>query len=227
MSMGLEFKLFAPLSPNVISSLIVVAALSIIFIIVGSKIGKLSPKTMPKGFLFFWIMVVEVFNNFIKEHLNGTRFKLFAPYLFSVIMYLAVANTISLFGLQPPLANLGIALTFSVITFFLIKFAELKYMGVLKKMDSLLGYVKPLAPIMLPINLIGEFSTPLTMGMRLFGNLMSGMVISVMVYTSLHWIGDIVAGVFIHVLFDIFFGLIQAFVFFMLSLISISMASDN
>lgn len=225
--MGLEFKLFAPLSPNVISSLIVVAVLSIIFIVVGSKIGKLNPKTMPKGFLFFWVMVVDVFNNFIKEHLSGTRFKLFGPYLFSVIMYLAVANTISLFGLQPPLANLGIALTFSVITFFLIKFAEMKYVGVVKKLDSLLGYVKPLAPIMLPINLIGEFSTPLTMGMRLFGNLMSGMVISVMVYTALHWVGDIVAGVFIHVLFDIFFGLIQAFVFFMLSLISISMASDN
>ena len=225
--MGLEFKLFAPLSPNVISSLIVVTVLSIIFIIVGAKIGKLDPKTTPKGFLFFWIVVVDTFNNFIKEHLSGTRFKLFGPYLFSIIIYLAVANTISLFGLQPPLANLGVALTFSVITFFLIKFAEMKYMGVIKKLDSLLGYVKPLAPIMLPINLIGEFTTPLTMGFRLFGNLMSGMVISVMVYTALNWFTGIFAGVFIHAIFDIFFGLIQAFVFFMLSLISISMASDN
>lgn len=225
--MGLEFKLFAPLSPNVVSSLIVITVLSIIFIITGTKIGKLDAKTTPKGFLFFMIMIVDIFNNFIKEHLSGSRFKIFGPYLFSLITYLAIANTISLFGLQPPLANLGIALTFSTITFVLVKFSELKYVGIIKKLDSLLGYVKPLAPIMLPINLIGEFSTPLTMGMRLFGNLMSGTVISVMVYTALHWTAGIFAGVFIHAVFDIFFGLIQAFVFFMLSLITISMASDN
>ncbi len=225
--MGLEFKLIAPLSPNVISTLIVITVLCIIFIIVGNKIGKTDPKTMPKGFLFFWIMAVDTFNNFIKEHLRGDRFKFYGPYLFSIFMYLIFANTISLFGLQPPLANLGVALTFSVISFFMIKFTEIRYQGIKNKLVSLLGYVKPLSPIMLPINIIGEFSTPITMGMRLFGNLMSGMVISVMVYTALNWFLGIFAGVMIHAIFDIFFGLIQAFVFFMLSLITISMASDN
>jgi F-type H+-transporting ATPase subunit a len=225
--MGLEFKLFAPLSPNVVSTIIVVTVLSIIFILVGTRIDKLNPKTMPKGFLFFWIMVVETFHNFNREHLPGSRFKLFGPYLFSILMFLAVGNTISLFGLKPPLANLGVAMTLSIITFFLIKFSEMKYQGIIKKLDGLLGYVKPLAVIMLPINLIGEFSTPITMGMRLFGNLMSGMVISVMVYTATSWFTGIIAGVFVHAIFDIFFGLIQAFVFFMLSLINLSMASDS
>lgn len=225
--MGLKFRLIAPLSPNVISTLIVVAALSIIFIIVGTKIGRLDPKKTPKGFLLVWVLIVDVFNNFIKEHLKGDRFKLYAPYLFSVLMFLIFANTISVFGLNPPLANLGVALSFSVMSFIMIKFTELRYQGLWAKLYSLLGVVKPLAPIMLPINLIGEFSTPTTMGMRLFGNLMSGTVIAVMVYTALHWALGIFAGVFIHVVFDIFFGLIQAFVFFMLSLITISMASDN
>jgi F-type H+-transporting ATPase subunit a len=227
MPMGLELKLFAPLSPNVVSSLIIVTFLSVMFIIVGNKIGKHDPKSMPKGFLFFWVWIVDSFNEFIREHLSGDRFKRFGPYLFSILMYLVFANTVSLFGLQPPLANLGVAMTFSVITFFLIKFSEMKYQGVLKKLDGLLGYVKPLAPIMLPINLIGEFSTPVTMGMRLFGNLMSGMVISVMIYTATGWFAGIIAGVFVHAIFDIFFGLIQAFVFFMLSLITLSMASDS
>jgi F-type H+-transporting ATPase subunit a len=108
----------------------------------------------------------------------------------------------------------------------MIKFAELRYQGLKKKLVGLLGYVKPMAPLMLPINLIGEISTPLTMGMRLFGNLMSGTVISVMVYTALHWFFGIFAGVAIHAVFDIFFGLIQAFVFFMLSTVNIAMASD-
>ncbi len=79
---------------------------------------------------------------------------------------------------------------------------------------------------MLPINLIGEISTPFSMGLRLFVNVMGGTVIAAMVYTILHWTAGIFAGVLLHAVFDIFFGLIQAFVFFMLSTVSISMATD-
>jgi F-type H+-transporting ATPase subunit a len=83
-----------------------------------------------------------------------------------------------------------------------------------------------MAPIMLPINLIGEVSTPFTMGLRLFVNLLSGVVIATMVYSVLHWTVSIFAGLFLHAVFDIFFGLIQAFVFLMLSTINISLATD-
>jgi F-type H+-transporting ATPase subunit a len=111
-------------------------------------------------------------------------------------------------------------------TFFIIKLAEFKYLGVVKKVDGLLGPVKPMAILMLPINLIGEISTPFSMGLRLFVNLMGGAVIATMVYAALHWTLGIFAGVILHAVFDIFFGLIQAFVFFMLTTVNISMASD-
>ena len=222
----LDFKLFGPLSPNVVSTLIVVAVMAAVAILVGLRVAKLDHRKTPTGFLFFCVMIVDAFNRFLSDHLPGKRIKIFGPYLFTILIFLALGNTIALFGLKAPLSNLGVALTFSLITLFMIKFAEVKYQGVGKKLLSLLGPVKPLAPIMLPINLIGEVSTPLTMGMRLFGNLMSGMVISEMVYTALHWLGGIFAGIFIHAVFDIFFGLIQAFVFFMLSTVNIAMASD-
>jgi len=222
----LDFKLFGPLSPNVVSTLIVVFVLSLIAIIIGIRVTKLDPRKTPKGFVFICVMIVDIFNRFIADHLPGKRGKIFGPYLFTILLFLVFANTISLFGLKPPLSNLSVALTFSLITIVMIKFAEMKYQGIGKKLLSLLGPVKPLAPIMLPINLIGEVSTPLTMSLRLFGNLMSGMVISVMVYTALHWAVGIFAGIFVHAIFDIFFGLIQAFVFFMLSTVNLSMASD-
>ncbi|MDD5293938.1 MAG: F0F1 ATP synthase subunit A [Candidatus Izemoplasmatales bacterium] len=221
-----DFKLIAPLSPNVISTLIVVAVLGMIAVLVGKRVEKLNPAETPKGSMFVFVMMIDFFDRFISDHLPGDRKRVFGPYLFTIFVFLAFANTISLFGLNPPLANLGVALTFSIITLFMIKFAELRYQGLKKKLVGLLGYVKPMAPLMLPINLIGEISTPLTMGMRLFGNLMSGTVISVMVYTALHWFFGIFAGVAIHAVFDIFFGLIQAFVFFMLSTVNIAMASD-
>ena len=112
----------------------------------------------------------------------------------------------------------------------MIKVAEFKFQGLKNKLKGLVGPVLPLAPIMIPINLIGEVSTPFSMGLRLFVNLMSGTVIAAMVYTAISglagFLGSIFAGVFLHAIFDIFFGLIQAFVFFMLSTVNISMASD-
>lgn len=222
----IKFTFFENLSPQVISTLIVVTFLAIVFIIVGLRIRKLDPHKMPKGFLLFCILVVEAFNNMVRSYVQEKPYRFFAPYLFTIIVFLAFANTISLFGLNAPLSNLGVALSFSVMTFFVLKIAEFKYLGVIKKIDGLLGPVKPMAILMLPMNLVGEIATPFSMGLRLFVNLMGGAVIATMVYAALHWTLGIIAGVFLHAVFDIFFGLIQAFVFFMLTTVNISMASD-
>ncbi len=221
-----DFTLFEPLSSAARSAIIIFVGLSLFFIIVGIKIKKMDPKKTPKGFLFGCIMLVDTFNNFISEYMEKDKFKFFGPYLFTIAIYLATANTISLIGLTPPLANLGVALAFTVLTFFAIKIAEFKYITVKKKISNLIGPVVFMAPIMLPINIIGEVSTPFTMGLRLFVNLLSGVVIATMVYSVLHWVFGIVAGLFLHAVFDIFFGLIQAFVFLMLSTINISLATD-
>lgn len=222
----LDFTINEALSPQVRSTLVIFVVLAIIFIVTGIKVKKLDPNRMPKGFLLVAILIVDLFNKFTSEYIAGKKFKFFAPYLFTIIIFLATANTAALFGLAAPLSNLGVALSFSVLTFFVIKVAEFKYLGLVKKIDGLLGYVKPIAPLMLPINLIGEISTPFSMGLRLFVNLMGGAVIAAMVYAALHWTAGILAGLFLHAVFDVFFGLIQAFVFFMLTTVNIAMASD-
>jgi len=222
----IEFTLFEFLSPQVFSTLIIVTVLAILFIVVGIKVKKLDPNKTPKGFILVCILAVEAFNKMVRSYVNERPYRFFAPYLFTVFIFLAVANTISLFGLTAPLSNLGVALSFSVMTFFIIKIAEFKFLGIVKKVDGLLGPVKPMAILMLPINLVGEISTPFSMGLRLFVNLMGGAVIAAMVYAALHWTLGIFAGVLLHAVFDIFFGLIQAFVFFMLTTVNISMASD-
>lgn len=222
----LDFKLFAPISPNVISTLIIVAVLSVVFIIAGIRIKKMDPTVTPKGFMFLCIAIVDFFNNFLKEYISGKQLKFFSPYFFTIIIFLMFANTASLVGLAPPLANISVALSFSVLTFFAIKIAEFKYQGVWNKTKSIVGPVWWLFPISIPTNLIGEISTPFSMGLRLFVNLFSGLIMATMVYASLHWAFSVFAGVFLHGIFDIFFGLIQAFVFFMLSIVSISMAAE-
>lgn len=231
----LDFKLIAPISPNVYSTLIIVAVLAIVFIIVGAKIQKMNPAETPKGFLFLCITIVDFFRHFLKDYITGKKLDFFGPYLFTIIIFLALANTSALFGMTPPLANIGVALSFSILTFIMIKVAEFKFQGLKSKLSGLMGPVKPLAPLMIPINLIGEISTPFSMGLRLFVNLMSGVVISAMVFAVIGTVPYVIAqiglygilGVFLHVMFDIFFGLIQAFVFFMLSTVNLSMASES
>lgn len=222
----MNFRFDDLLSSSVRSTILITILLSVFFIVVGMKIKKLDPKKTPKGFLFGCIMMVETFNKFISEYMDKEKFKFFGPYLFTVAIFLVVGNTSSLIGITPPLSNLGVALSFSVMTFIIIKIAEFRFISMKQKMNGLLGDVKFLSPLMLPINLIGEISTPFTMGLRLFVNLLSGVVIATMVFSVVGWIGGIFAGLFLHAIFDIFFGLVQAFVFLMLSTINISLAVD-
>lgn len=232
----MSFELWSEVSPNVISSIVIVILLSIIFIIIGKKVEKLDPKETPKGLTFVMIQVVDAFNGFIKEYVSPRVHKTFGAYFFTIIVYLALANTISLFGMAPPLANLSVAFAFIIITFVAIKITEIKFLGLKNKAKSIVGPVWFIFPISVPTNLIGEVSTPFSMGLRLFVNLFSGLIMSTMVFAAIDGIQGLgQAGVFgisvvgatlIHLIFDIFFGLIQAFVFFMLTIVNISLASE-
>ncbi len=222
----MNFDLIGPISPAVVSTLVIVGFLSIIFIIAGLRIQKMDPAKTPKGFMFLMVTIVDFFNKFLSGYIEGKKFKFFAPYLFTIIVFLALANTSALLGFTAPLSNIGVALSFSLLTFIMMRVAEFKYISLKDKMNSLIGPVKPLAPIMIPINIIGEFSTPFSMGLRLFVNLMSGAVIAAIVYGLVGWVGGLFAGIVLHGMFDIFFGLIQAFVFFMLTTVNLSMAAE-
>ena len=222
----MNFDLIGPLSPSVISTLIIIGVLAVIFIIAGVKVKKMDPAKTPKGFMFLMITIVDFFNQFLSGYVEKKKFSFFAPYLFTIIIFLAVANVASLFGLTAPLSNIGVALSFSLLTFIMMRYTELRHIKLKDKLNSLVGPVKPLAPIMIPINLIGEFSTPFSMGLRLFVNLLSGAIITAIIYGLLGWVGGLIVGVALHAVFDIFFGLIQAFVFFMLSTVNLTMASE-
>jgi len=82
-------------------------------------------------------------------------------------------------------------------------------------------------PAFLIINLVGEMSTPFAMGLRLFGNLLSGAIIGIIIYGVLQWYGVIFGAFILHPVFDIFFGLVQAYVYFMLLTIFVSMAVED
>ena len=84
-----------------------------------------------------------------------------------------------------------------------------------------IGYVKSLfdpVPLLFPINLIGEVTLPVSLALRLMGNIMSGAVLSKIIFGLLSYIA-IPFLPFYNAIFDIFFGVIQAVVFLLLTII--------
>ena len=74
---------------------------------------------------------------------------------------------------------------------------------------------------MFPINLIGEFAVPLSLSLRLFGNIMSGTVLMGLIYDLLNPF-TLGVGSVLHAYFDLFSGCIQAYVFCMLTMVYVN-----
>lgn len=112
-----------------------------------------------------------------------------------------------------PNADINTTLGLALITTFAFMQATIKSSGII-------GYFKGLmspAPVMLPLNIIGEFAKPTNLSMRLFGNNFAGGVILGLVYMAAPW----VIPVPLHMYFDLFGGTVQAFVFTMLTMVYI------
>lgn len=214
---------WALLTPGLKSSIVIIGVLMIVTTLVGLRVKKLETTTVPLGFTLLSVMFVEMINN-VSADFFKKYWKTFTPYMLTVLLYLVVANTASIFGLTPPLSDINVALGFSLLVFGSIQVAA---MLVKKPKQRTKDLLEP-HPAFLPINIIGEISTPFAMGLRLFGNLLSGSIIGIIVYGLAGNIGGIIAGAFLlHPVFDLFFGIIQAYVFFMLFSIFMSMAVED
>lgn len=196
-------------------------------IIVGIKLKKHNPDKPPKGILLLAEMLVSWTNGMCQEAL-GTRWKKFAPYVLCEGMFLLVANLSGLLGLTPPTANICVPIALGMVTGVIMHISSIKYNGL---KAYLKGFLDPI-PIMLPINIFSELITPISMGLRLFGNIFSGTIVMTLIYYVLGqiWLWIIPAGYIVtpfitpilHAIFDVFLGLIQVYVFMLLTVIFIS-----
>jgi F-type H+-transporting ATPase subunit a len=210
------------LSSAMKGSIAVMVAIAVISFLVGRRVKKLDPQELPKGGMFIAVLFVDMVNNMIRP-MFPKYFKQTAPIIITMFMFVLLANFSSLFGFTAPLSNINIALSVSIIVFLTIQIGAMIVHKPKKRAQSLLSP----SPLFLPLNLIGEFSTPFSMGMRLFGNLLSGSILSILVYSFTSYFG-IIAGAFIlHPIFDVFFGAIQAYVFLNLFIIFLSLAVED
>lgn len=180
-------------------------------------------KTVPGKMQTISELIVTTMNNMV-ESTMGKKNMSFAPYMLTLIVYLAFANTVGLIGMRPPTADLNMTLALSILTFILTQFFAIKSKGI---GTYLKGYIEPF-PFLLPMNIMEELANPISLGFRLFGNLLGGTIIMGLLYTGLTNLMKVplVIPILAHAYFDIFSGLLQSFIFVMLSMVFIAMAMD-
>jgi len=163
-------------------------------------------------------MLISALRGMVNDGM-GTKYKAYIPYIGILMVYVMFNSLISLFGLRAPMADVSVTASLAMITFFMTQYNRAKT-GKLK--GYLKAFVDPL-PFMLPFNIIGEFANPVSMALRLFGNLVAGMVIGGLIYFALGNFAILIPAV-ASLYFDIFSAVIQSYIFVMLTMSYISSA---
>lgn len=139
----------------------------------------------------------------------GEKGKEYVPYLTTVMLYIGVSNIIGLFGFKSPTKDLRVTVALALMSIILIEAAGIYHKGVKRWLH---GFVEPVA-IVTPINILEVVTKPLSLCMRLFGNVLGAFVIMEL----LKMILPVGLPVVFSLYFDIFDGLLQAYVFVFLT----------
>ncbi len=118
--------------------------------------------------------------NFVRGNM-GSNFDYYIPLVFAIFVTSIVSNLISLIGIWSPTADLMTELAWGLVVFVNITYHKIKHSGIKEYLRSFLDPI----PILLPINIMSECFTPVSMACRHFGNILSGTVISALVYAAL------------------------------------------
>lgn len=116
--------------------------------------------------------IVTKLESFV-EDMTGEEGKRYVPYLCTVIVYIAMANLIGLFGMKPPTKDLNVTAALAIMSIILIQYAGIHAKGTKGWLKS---FTAPMA-IVTPINILELFIKPLSLCMRLFGNVLGAFVI--------------------------------------------------
>lgn len=125
-------------------------------------------------------MAVTSLINFVHGNM-GTEFDHYIPLVGTIFVTSVVSNLISLIGLWSPTADLMTELGWALVVFVIITYHKIKSSGI---GGYLKGFLDPIF-VMAPINVMSELFTPISMACRHFGNILSGTVISALIYGAL------------------------------------------
>lgn len=202
-----------PIGESVVVTWIIMAALVLLAVLLTRNLKVQDPG---KGQLLLETAVSALHD--MVSGMVGEAGQRYVPYLMTVLIYIGIANIIGLFGFKPPTKDLTVTIALAVMSIVLIEYAGIYARGVKGWVKS---FAQPVA-IMTPFNILEIVIKPLSLCMRLFGNVLGAFVIMELIKQVI----PVAVPVPFSLYFDLFDGLIQAYVFVFLTSLFIKEAVE-
>lgn len=170
-------------------------------------------------------MMLELVKNLIDENM-GNSFRVFGPFVSAMMIYILLMNLVGLIGIKPPTMDYSVTLAMALISFVVIQGYAIKKLGV---GNYFFGYGKPYL-FLAPFNIIERVMLPVSLSLRLFGNMTAAVMIMDLIYSGLAKINlaaQLVIPIPFHMYFDLFDGTIQMVIFVMLTMINIKIVCEE
>lgn len=197
---------------TIIMTWIVMACLIVFAFLASRKIDFL-----PNPFQVVGELLVNSFYQLTKDALDEEMVNKYFPLICALFMFLLLSNWIGIFpNLSEPTKDLNTPLGMGIMGFFIAHYAGIKTKGIKQYAKE---YMEPIF-FMAPLNIIGELAKVVSISFRLYGNIMGGAIIILVVS---HLVYGLLLPPILILFFGLFVGSIQAFVFTMLTLVYISL----
>jgi F-type H+-transporting ATPase subunit a len=209
------FPFLKHLPPHVSNALIISVILIVIAILGYRQLKKRGDDIVPEGKLTFGTfaeMIVESFSNIVVDTMGpkGKEFVLLIGTLGLFILFNNLSGLVP--GFLPATDNVNTTFACSLTVFVMTHYYGVKEHGI-KYLKQFMGPFWWLAPLMVPIELIGHIARPLSLGLRLFGNITGDHLVTAIFF------GLVPLFVPLPVMFlGLFVAFVQTFVFMLLSM---------
>ena len=192
---------------------VIMAALIVLAFIVRGRI-----KETPTPIQRVTEIYISAMDNLTRETLETTS-RAYFPLVATMFIFLLMCNWWGIIpGFEEPTKDLNTPLSLGIMGFFLTHTAAIRAKGIVEYLKE---YTHPFF-IMAPLNVVGELAKVVSISFRLFGNIMGGAII----ISVVSWmVKSLVLPPFLYVFFSIFVGTVQAFVFTMLTITYIAVAT--
>ncbi|HET6938222.1 MAG TPA: F0F1 ATP synthase subunit A [Nocardioides sp.] len=224
---------------TIASTIVAIIAVLALGLWAARALAKNTDDHVPTKVQLIWETVVKEVNTQVEDNL-GRVHPYAAPLAISIFFFVLFANWLELLPtelnedthlLPAPTADVNLTYALAAVTMVSVWTYGLRLKGA---RGYFRHFIEPF-PVMLPLNILEELIKPVTLALRLFGNIFAGGIMLALIGALIGWsvsdipIGGVVGFVFniVWKLFDMFIGAIQAFIFALLTVLYFAMAGSG
>jgi F-type H+-transporting ATPase subunit a len=211
--LGIEVQDPAHVIPDYIVMCFIVAVFLILFLGLAGRKRSLVPSKLQSVLE----LIIEAFEGLLTD-IIGEQGKKYLPMIGTIGLFILFCNLLGLVpGFMSPTTKLNVTVGCALTVFVYYHWQGIRTQGLFKYLKHFTGPIPLMAPLMLPIEIISHFSRPLSLSIRLFGNIFAEELLIVVIASIIPFFLPLP-----FMAIAIVTGTIQAFVFVMLSCIYIA-----